>query len=556
MLPRAVLRSVLLALLALPSSLTAQDPPDKRIEVPSPAEALEAGRAALAAGDLPQALSCFELALELGESAAWNGIAAVRRQDGDPSGAADALAARLEADPFDDAARRELVELLVQLPGREWEALPLAADLVRDHPDELALLVHLAGLQSVLGWHAEARSGFRSAARRAQEAGDEALAREALLGLADDFNRAGERHRAEALYRQLLDEGSTRALRGLADLELRQGRPLYALDLYARALGHDPDDFSARENTKLAEAAARPRLFAFGQSYADNADFDRSKVLAGVDFGLGHGLRLRAAYENARFEDGAGRELTRDSGLLGATLRPDPFVAVHLDLQAGDQGAGSPLRGGVGVDYEPTDAARFRAGYRHDHFVDPVDPYGFDSRNDVLDLRMADLDGLQSETFYANASFTPADALGFAGYLEGGTIQDRNNRSKSGLQLHWAGTLAPGWTLTPRAFYRHRHYQLPSNRYFAATNLEAWGAGLHLSTRSYDGARRFSFDAAAFRMPGGIDDWGARFEAALAFALGDASDLVLESSWLSTPERAPAPQLRSLAVMAGFALAF
>ena len=32
--------------------------------------------------------------------------------------------------------------------------------------------------------------------------------------------------------------------------------------------------------------------------------------------------------------------------------------------------------------------------------------------------------------------------------------------------------------------------------------------------------------------------------------------LVLGASWLSTPERAPAPVLRSVAVMAGLAIAF
>ncbi len=553
--PVLVLSSLVLASLAPAQDPPAETPPAQDPVVGAPAaELLAQGRAALDEGDLPLAEEHFRAAIAGGSVEGWAGIAELCRLEGDLEGAADALWALHGARPQDEARKRELAALLCQLPGHEWEAYPLTAELVQEHPRDPGLRLQFARLQSILGWHEEARANYALAARAST---DPKIAREAELGLADDYNRAGQRHLADSIYRQHLGaEADLRALRGLADLELRQGRPQAARALYQQVLDRDPDDFVAREHIKLAEAASRPRLFAYGQSYSDNHDWSRTKLLAGVEFGLGGHSRLQLGFEQADFEDAAGRELDRSSLLLGGDWRPNPFVAVHADLQAGDQGPGSPVRGGVGVRYEPTDDAQFAIGYRHDHFLDPADPFAFDRRNDATDTRLASRLGLQSETFHLRASYQPLGGLGFAGELEGGTIQDRNNRSRMGMQLEYGLPLTAGWKLTPRSFYARKHYQSVSALYFSPSNLESWGIGLELAAWSYDHQRRVFLDLARFYQPSGVDDWGLSADAGWEQKLGDASSLVLQASWLSTPERAPAPQLRSLAVMAGLALAF
>ena len=537
------------------SRLLAQEPPRQDPVVESPARrALEAAWSALEAGDLPLAERRFQAAIDSGVARGWGGLAEVRRREGDLEGAADALWELHGALPGDLEVKRELAALLARLPGHEWEAYPLNAELLEQLPADPTIRLQMARLQSVLGWHEEARANF---ARVAASGPPAELAVEAELGLADDYNRAGLRHRAEEIYRRHLgDPPDPRALRGLADLEFRQGRPAQAAALYEQVMESDPDDFEARERGRAARAAQGPRLFARAQSYSDNRDWTRTKILGGVDFAVGAETRLRVGLESARFEDGAGRELDRNSLVVRGDWRPDPFVVLHADLQSGDQGGGSNPRGGLGVLYEPTESAVFRGGYRHDDALDPADPFAFDGRNDAADVRLLSGAGLQSETFYASAAYTPPDQFGFAGSAEGGTIQDLNNRSLIHLQVHRSAALGAGWRLTPRGYYQQRHYQAASPLYFSPSNLESWGAGFRLDAWSYDRRREAYLDLAGFYLPSGIDDWGVQADAGLQQRLGDASSLDLRLSWLSSAERAPGPQLRSFALMVGFALAF
>ncbi len=542
--------SLLLAALLLSGIAAAQDP-----EVVSPArDALAAGRAALEEGDLPLAEQRFREAIGAGVAEGWAGLAELHRLEGDLEAAADAMWELHGARPGDLEVKRQLAALLARMPGHEWESFPLHAELVEQLPRDPALRLELARLQSVLGWHDDARDNYALVAASDPPA---ELLLVAELGLADDYNRAGLRHRAEEIYRRHLEpQPHPLALRGLADLELRQGRAAAAEALYEQVLDLDPDDFEARERVKSARAARGPKVFVRAQSYSGSDDWSRAKLLGGADFSLGGDTRYQVGVEHARFEDGAGRELERNSLVLRGEWRPDPFVRIHADLQSGDQGGGSNPRGGVGVFYEPTESAVFRGGYRHDDFLDPADPLAFDRRNHATDLRLHSALGLQSETFYAAAAYTPPGSFGFAGSAEGGTIQDQNNRSELHLQVHHSTAVGAGWRVTPRGYYHRKHYQSAAATYFSPSNLESWGAGCELAAWSYDHQREFSLDFAGFYQPSGVEDWG--FQADLGFQqqLGDASALVLGASWLSTPERAPAPVLRSVAVMAGLAIAF
>lgn len=518
-----------------------------------PAEALAAAREALDQGDLPAAEERFRAAAEAGVLEGWLGLAEVLEREGEPEAAADALWSYFGARPEDTDVGRRLAALLADLPGHEWEALPLHEDLLDRLPGDAALRLDHARLLSRTGRHHEARAEL---ARLADDAEPE-LARAARLALADDYNRSGLRHRADALYRELLAERADPAiLRGLADLELRQGRPAAAAALFQEALAADPDDYAARESLAAAEAAQAPQWIARAESYRASDDWRRLRLLTGVGFAVAGDTRLRLAWARDRYRDRTGASLVRNSLVLRGDWRPDPFVTVQAGLEAGDQGRGSNPRGGVGVRYEPAEAAFFAFSYRHDDFLDPAGPFVFDRRNDSLDLSRLGRLGLQSDTLAAEASYLPSDALGFRGHVAGGTIEDGNNRSDLALELLHGFSFEPGLELRPHLGYARRHYQLASPAYFTPSNLESWSAGCELAAWSWNRGREFRCDLAVFRQPSGIDAWGFRADADYRQRLGDATSLQLGLSWLTTPERGPGSRLRSLALLAGLALAF
>lgn len=543
--PSPCLTLILLA--ALTCAAFAQEPEAGRA-------ALEQGRAALTAGDLPQAEEQFQAALAAGQTEAWDGLAEVRLREGDREGAAAALWELHGVRPADRVVERRLAGLLAGMPGHEWEALPLHLRLHEEQPDDLPLRLDLARLQSTLGWHEEARAHYQAILAAAPGTDFE---RAAELGLADDLVRAGEVHQAREIFRRYLVESpDPRALRGLADLEFAQGRPDVAARLYAQVLELDPDDFVARERSRGASIAAGPRVLARVQGYSASDDWSRVKLLGGVEFPLAPDFRLTVALEEARFEEAGGASLDRSSLLVRGDWRPDAFVHLFTDLESGDQGGGSNPRGGVAILYEPVESASFRAGYRHDDFLDPVDPFAFDRFPDATDLRLLSIAGLQSDTFHAAAAYEPPGGIGFAGSVEGGTIEDGNNRSDSRLQLQLPRELGPGWRWMPFAAYRHRHYQLASPYYFTPSNLESWGGGARLAATTWDGDRAGFVQFEAFRQPSGIDAWGFSAEAGLEQRIGASGSLELQLAWLTTPERGPGARLRSFAAMLGFGLAF
>ncbi|MBC8329825.1 MAG: tetratricopeptide repeat protein, partial [Planctomycetes bacterium] len=541
--------------------LQGQDPP--RQEPDPAAEAAEVAQQAHAEGwkafedgDSIRAEDLFRRAIDHGMPEAWRGIAEVRRREGDTGGAVEAFHELVLARPTDLRARADHASALAAIPDRRDEAVGEYRAILDSDPGDRGSRLAMAEVLSWSGRHAEAEAEFRLLL---SDEPDPLLRERQLLGLADCWNWSGRRSWAADLYRQLLDGSRGHAARrGLADLELWQGRPGAAASEYDAVLRQDPDDFAARQGRADALAAQRPRLFLSAQSYFDNADWKRTKLLGGVGFQVAPDsapdLRLRAGLEQAHYQNRAGEEADRTSLVTRLDWAVDPFTTVHAALE-GSQEGDSGLRGGLGLDYRPESASSFWIGYRHDDWIDPSEPFRFDRYNGAFTPRLLTDLGRQDDSFRVGAFHQMESGWGGLVDFEGGVVQDGNSHSDSYLQLHHRFDPRPGLALLPRVFHHRKDFGLPSSLYFSPSGLESWGSGLRIE--AWDGGRRREayLDLSGFFQPSGVSSWGYQLEAGIV-QRWDGGEVGLLANHLSTDERGLGARFHSTAVQAFAALVF
>jgi len=564
---RALAAACLVAGAALPAqeagdaAPAAEDPVQD--PVPPAAEPGEEARQAHAQGwqafedgDMITAEDLFLAAIDGGLAEAWRGVAEIRRREGDPAGAAEAFAALVRARPADARARAEHAAALAALPDRRQEAIASYQALVEQDPADRETRLALADVLAWSGQHAEAEHHYQLLL--ADEA-DPLRRQRVQLGLANCWNWAGRRLWAAQLYAELADGAHGHAARrGLADLELWQGRPGAAERGYDQVLLEDPDDFAAMQGRADAVAAQRPRLFASAQHYWDNADWTRTKLLAGVGFAVAPDsapdLRLRAGLEQAHYEDGAGDEADRTSLVTRLDWAYDPFTTLHAALE-GSQAGDSGLRGGLGLDYRPESGSSFWIGYRHDDWIDPSEPFRFDRYNSAFTPRLHTVSDLQDNGFFVGAFHQMANGWGFLGDASGGVVQDGNSHHDVYLHLHHRFDPRAGLALLPRVFHHSKDFAFPSTQYFSPSGLESWGSGLRVEAWNLDRSREAYFDASGFFQPSGVSSWGYQLEGGVVQRWG-AGELGLRAHHLCTGERGLAGRFRSFALQVYGALVF
>ncbi len=466
-------------------------------------EIVAAGWKAFECGDLALAEARFREATLASEAEGWLGLAEVARRSERPLEAIMAFREYISRVPDDEARRLDFARLL------SWEGL-----------------------------HEESEFEFH---RLADGSVDPAMRAAARRGLADSLAWSGRHQAAHALYLAELehspeDPGITRALGELESWHARHGS---ALAWFERSLAASPGDARTQELAEESRHQLRPEAFVRVQSFADDADWRRNKVLLGASGSLLPSARpdsrSSVAVEYASYQDASSRNLARRSLVLWHRERPNPFTALEFDAAYGEVRGAESLRGGVLAEHQWRDRVWTWASIRRDDWADPIAAQPFDRYNGAFTVDLLRGDIVQATTLRAGAMTQNAQGLGVIGEIQGGSIEDGNGRFEGYFQVHRNREYAPARHSIPRVYLHHLAFDEISPLYYSPESLDSWGVGWRWEAKEQ--AWNAYADAAVFWQTGAVDDYGVQLGVGVEREFDAGFRVRLETNFLSTDDR-------------------